>query len=67
MLLNHLINGSCATSDLFQCNHFRSEYHASLHRLLNNPSLLPMTYPTLFPYGIGGPEDDRRPVNISFQ
>ncbi|KAF8994110.1 hypothetical protein BDQ17DRAFT_1392458 [Cyathus striatus] len=33
----------------------------------NNPSLLPMTYPTLFPYGIGGPEDDRRPVNISFQ
>ncbi|KAF9014230.1 hypothetical protein BDQ17DRAFT_1386702 [Cyathus striatus] len=28
----------------------------------NNPSLLPMTYPTLFPYGIGGPENSNRSV-----
>ncbi|KAF8999407.1 hypothetical protein BDQ17DRAFT_1500299 [Cyathus striatus] len=33
----------------------------------NNPSLLPMIYPTLFPYGIGGPENPRRQVPLSFQ
>ncbi|KAF9011106.1 hypothetical protein BDQ17DRAFT_1171334, partial [Cyathus striatus] len=33
----------------------------------NNPSLLPMIYPTLFPYGIGGPENVRRVVPLSFQ
>ena len=32
-----------------------------------NPSLLPMLYPTLFPYGIGGVEDKRRTVAISFE
>ena len=32
-----------------------------------NPSLLPMLYPTLFPYGIGGVEDRRRTVAISFE
>ncbi|KAJ7127327.1 hypothetical protein C8R43DRAFT_832925, partial [Mycena crocata] len=29
--------------------------------------LLPMIYPTLFPYGIGGPEDVRRPVVLSLK
>lgn len=32
-----------------------------------NPSLLPMMYPTLFPYGIGGAEDKRRSKPISFK
>jgi hypothetical protein len=32
-----------------------------------NPSLFPMLYPTLFPYGIGGVEDKRRTVAISFE
>ena len=32
-----------------------------------DPSLLPMLYPTLFPYGIGGVEDRRRTVAISFE
>jgi len=32
-----------------------------------NPSLLPMMYPTLFPYGIGGAEDKRRTNAISFE
>jgi len=32
-----------------------------------NPNLLPMLYPTLFPYGIGGVEDRRRTVTISFE
>ena len=32
-----------------------------------NPSLLPMMYPTLFPYGIGGIEDKRRTNAISFE
>ncbi|KAJ7251180.1 hypothetical protein B0H12DRAFT_1202807 [Mycena haematopus] len=29
--------------------------------------LLPMIYPTLFPYGIGGPEDSKRPVPLSLK
>ncbi|KAJ7677861.1 hypothetical protein DFH06DRAFT_909528, partial [Mycena polygramma] len=33
----------------------------------NNPHLFPMMYPTLFPYGIGGPEDSRRPTKLSFK
>ncbi|KAJ7618848.1 hypothetical protein DFH06DRAFT_918931, partial [Mycena polygramma] len=33
----------------------------------NNPSLFPMMYPTLFPYGIGGPEDRDRPTRLSFK
>ncbi|KAJ6447664.1 hypothetical protein C8R47DRAFT_915082, partial [Mycena vitilis] len=33
----------------------------------NNPSLFPMMYPTLFPYGIGGPEDCNRPTKLSFK
>ena len=33
----------------------------------NNPHLLPMCYPTLFPYGIGGFEDERRTVTLSFK
>ena len=33
----------------------------------NNPHLLPMCYPTLFPYGIGGFEDERRIVKLSFK
>ncbi|KAF8975734.1 hypothetical protein BDQ17DRAFT_1395225 [Cyathus striatus] len=33
----------------------------------NNPSMLPMTYPTLFSYGVGGPEDDKHPVKLLFQ
>ncbi|KAJ7637332.1 hypothetical protein DFH06DRAFT_902807, partial [Mycena polygramma] len=33
----------------------------------NNPSLFPMMYPTLFPYGIGGPEDCHRPAQLSFK
>ena len=32
-----------------------------------NPSLFPMLYPTLFPYGVGGVEDKRRTVAISFE
>lgn len=32
-----------------------------------NPSLLPMMYPTLFPYGIGGAEDKHRTNSISFE
>ena len=32
-----------------------------------NPTLFPMLYPTLFPYGIGGLEDKRRTVAISFE
>ena len=32
-----------------------------------NPTLLPMMYPTLFPYGIGGAEDKRRTMPISFE
>ena len=32
-----------------------------------SPSLFPMLYPTLFPYGIGGIEDRRRTVAISFE
>ena len=32
-----------------------------------NPSLFPMLYPTLFPYGIGGIEDRRRTVAIGFE
>ena len=32
-----------------------------------NPSLLPMMYPTLFPYGIGGAEDKHRMISISFE
>ena len=32
-----------------------------------NPSLLPMMYPTLFPYGIGGAEDKCRTNAISFE
>ncbi|KZO89457.1 hypothetical protein CALVIDRAFT_454436, partial [Calocera viscosa TUFC12733] len=30
------------------------------------PELLPMTYPTLFPYGLGGLEDRRRRTPLSF-
>ncbi|KAJ7673935.1 hypothetical protein DFH06DRAFT_913363, partial [Mycena polygramma] len=33
----------------------------------NNPSLFPMMYPTLFPYGIGGPEDRDRATRLSFK
>ncbi|KAJ7090159.1 hypothetical protein C8R44DRAFT_545206, partial [Mycena epipterygia] len=29
--------------------------------------LFPMIYPTLFPYGIGGPEDSKRPVPLSLK
>ena len=32
-----------------------------------DPSLFPMLYPTLFPYGIGGTEDKRRTVAISLE
>ena len=32
-----------------------------------NPTMLPMMYPTLFPYGIGGVEDKRRTNTISFE
>lgn len=32
-----------------------------------NPSLLPMMYPTLFPYGIGGTEEKHRTASISFE
>ena len=32
-----------------------------------SPDLLPMTYPTLFPYGIGGFEDIQRPTPLSFK
>ncbi|KZS90830.1 hypothetical protein SISNIDRAFT_475274 [Sistotremastrum niveocremeum HHB9708] len=31
-----------------------------------NPDLFPMLYPTLFPYGIGGFEDQDRPTHLSF-
>ena len=31
-----------------------------------NPELLPRIYPTLFPYGIGGPEDPQRNQPLSF-
>ncbi|KAJ6476678.1 hypothetical protein C8R47DRAFT_913270, partial [Mycena vitilis] len=33
----------------------------------NNPNLFPMMYPTLFPYGLGGPEDDRRRASLAFK
>ena len=32
-----------------------------------NPKLFPMVYPTLFPYGIGGFEDNRRSKKLSFK
>jgi len=32
-----------------------------------NPELLPLTYPTLFPYGLGGFEDLRRCTPLSFK
>lgn len=32
-----------------------------------NPSLLPMMYPTLFPYGIGGTEEKHWTISISFE
>ena len=32
-----------------------------------NPSLFPMIYPTLFPYGVGGFEDKKRQVAISMR
>jgi hypothetical protein len=32
-----------------------------------NPDLLPMVYPTLFPYGIGGPENHKRASALSFK
>ncbi len=32
-----------------------------------NPSLFPLIYPTLFPYGVGGFEDDQRAVKVSFR
>jgi hypothetical protein len=33
----------------------------------NNPDLFPMMYPTLFPYGIGGPENKARRTPLSFK
>ena len=33
----------------------------------NNPAMLPMCYPTLFPYGIGGSDDCDRPNPISLK
>ncbi|KAJ7177004.1 hypothetical protein C8R46DRAFT_832639, partial [Mycena filopes] len=33
----------------------------------NNPTLFPMIYPTLFPYGLGGFEDQSRPSKLSFR
>ncbi|KAJ7660155.1 hypothetical protein DFH06DRAFT_910375, partial [Mycena polygramma] len=33
----------------------------------NNRHLFPMMYPTLFPYGLGGPEDDRRRSKLAFK
>jgi len=32
-----------------------------------NPSMFPMLYPTLFPYGTGGFEDKRRVVSIGLE
>ncbi|KAI1782878.1 hypothetical protein LXA43DRAFT_904714, partial [Ganoderma leucocontextum] len=32
-----------------------------------NPTLFPQLYPCLFPYGVGGFEDDRRPTALGFQ
>jgi len=32
-----------------------------------SPDLLPMTYPTLFPYGLGGFEDAKRINALSFK
>ncbi|KAJ7710216.1 hypothetical protein B0H16DRAFT_1215855, partial [Mycena metata] len=33
----------------------------------DNPDLLPLIYPTLFPYGIGGVDDKSRRASISFE
>ncbi|KAJ7130755.1 hypothetical protein C8R43DRAFT_896083, partial [Mycena crocata] len=33
----------------------------------NNPSLFPMIYPTLFPYGLGGFEDPKRRTKLGFK
>ncbi|KAJ7720686.1 hypothetical protein B0H16DRAFT_1230563, partial [Mycena metata] len=33
----------------------------------NNPHLFPMMYPTLFPYGLGGMEDNVRPTKLAFK
>ncbi|PBK80062.1 hypothetical protein ARMGADRAFT_1099457, partial [Armillaria gallica] len=33
----------------------------------NNPALLPMMYPTLFPYGVGGLEDRECSCFVSFE
>ncbi|KAG2738319.1 hypothetical protein P692DRAFT_201731407, partial [Suillus brevipes Sb2] len=43
--------------------------HRGFHPIneYNNPDLLPGSYPTLFPFGIGGFEDDARPKALSFQ
>ncbi|KAJ6452174.1 hypothetical protein C8R47DRAFT_959161, partial [Mycena vitilis] len=32
-----------------------------------NPHLFPMMYPTLFPYGLGGLEDQHRPTRLGFK
>ena len=32
-----------------------------------NPEMFPMMYPTLFPYGIGGFEDNRRSAPVSLK
>ncbi|KAF8122156.1 hypothetical protein EV363DRAFT_1405140 [Boletus edulis] len=34
---------------------------------INNPSFFPLIYPTLFPYGIGAPEDFRRVRRVSLR
>ncbi|KAF8957421.1 hypothetical protein BDZ97DRAFT_1641378, partial [Flammula alnicola] len=33
----------------------------------SNPDLFPMIYPTLFPYGLGGPENCKRSCRLSFK
>ena len=34
---------------------------------INNPSFFPLVYPTLFPYGLGAPEDNRRARRVSLK
>ncbi|KAG1794514.1 uncharacterized protein BJ212DRAFT_1571908 [Suillus subaureus] len=43
--------------------------HRGFHPIneYNNPNLIPGMYPTLFPFGIGGFEDDTRSKALSFQ
>jgi hypothetical protein len=41
--------------------------HDPANEFKKDSLLFPMIYPTLFPYSIGGPNDVKRPVTLSWQ